>query len=51
MDINNSKEQRTIRERAERTQIEKKRSISLSLAATINDDVEISTTIIKCLTS
>jgi len=42
MDSNNSKIKRVTRERAERTQITKKRSISLSLVTvTANDDAKI----------
>ena len=45
MDSDNPKIKRTVRERAERTQITKKRSISLSTATvTANDDAKVPST-------
>ena len=51
MDPDNTKVERTIRERAERTQIAKKCSIPFGpIITTINDDVKIPTTD-ECLTA
>jgi hypothetical protein len=45
LDVDYTKIKRTVRERAERTQIKKKRSVSLSIAAaTTNDDAKVSIT-------
>jgi hypothetical protein len=42
LDVDHTKVQRIVRKRAERTQIKKKRSVSLSIAtAIVNDDAKV----------